>query len=420
MNDPLKTDKFVIDEITLEYLLKKIGDKIDIGSIGEKIQFPISRKSLDFYTIGKSPEISSELITVDLYDKSKIITGSAVAGEDGAFVRPGNQWTNTYYMELPSDKCKILGGEIAARDKFTICFYDENMIFMPPSIEWLTYTFPLIPHPGSKYMATTLLTVDIDKFEMKVEYESVKEIGSFKYLDNDLVIMKSQIMDLNDELPIPEVSNIWKGKKMAVLGDSLTQGEGFISWHNILKDELEFSQVYNHGLGWSIVGQNTTAHYNPNSVVTDERKPMILRAPLMEDDADLVVFLCGTGEIIDNLPIGTINDPEVNGDGLTLTFYAGIKRLSKILTDKYPHAKIIAMTTLQIRSKSSLAEEQIKAIKEICPRYGITVCDTSKARLNLTTMSSSQVSAVSTDGLHLTNDGHKRLAACLKNSILYE
>lgn len=462
LSDPIE-GRFYISEDTKKIFVSKNGQNIKIGDI-EDISTEEERLSLfaplqKFYLVEETGSLwrySYEFGWVEYLNRCKcpdMITrkrldfikwvGESTPGEQNIVDDIGAQ-ISTYYNDhgmsaegvpipntgmgircaiipLPTryENLSLLGGPAFNGHRFTIACFDKDQKYIG-WLEWQTYTYPITQSKlptGTQYIGVTWYKTDGTNPKYEIKYDS-PEIISYYPVDEEIRVLAENVIGLEPCTCSGNNSNEpynYQGKKMAVLGCSLTQAEGFIAWHSHVKDALGLSTVYNHGLGWSIVGENTTPYFNPNTVVADERRPMLRRASDMPDDADIIAVLPGTGEMVWNLPMGTINDSLTNGDGLSLTFYSSLKRLALILKNKYPGKRIMFLTTMNQSSKSSL--EHQAAVKAVANMYNIHICDTNTPLLNFYTMSPAERALTTTDGIHMTNEGHRRLGEAVISAL---
>lgn len=129
--------------------------------------------------------------------------------------------------------------------------------------------------------------------------------------------------------------NIWYGKKVNFLGDSITKGEnsedGYLRMKDdniacIAKEVFGFSVSRNYGYG--------------GSRISGTGKGMVTRYQEMDNDADLIVVWGGVNDFLGNVDIGDINDNDVN------KFASAYYMLLTGLMEKYKGKKILAITPM--------------------------------------------------------------------------
>lgn len=170
------------------------------------------------------------------------------------------------------------------------------------------------------------------------------------------------------------LTNEYFGKKVNWLGDSITAG----NFDN--KVASYFGMTENdYGINGSTIAENSG----------DTRNSMAVRYTGMADDADVVVVSGGTNDYQYSwTPFGAM------GDNTTATFYGALDVLCRGLIGKYPN-KIIFFTTPIKRNQNAdgtghrpldtqqdvqnslgkYLSDYAAAIKEVCAKYSIPVCD---------------------------------------------
>lgn len=207
-----------------------------------------------------------------------------------------------------------------------------------------------------------------------------------------------------------------KGKKVAFLGDSITEGVGASKQENRFTDvfgRLSGATVYNHGIGGTRIA--------PQRDNRGERWDLdfILRADEIEKDADAIVIFGGTNDFgHGDAPMGEY------GDTTPDTFYGALRVLFEKLIARCPRAQFVVMTPLHRTSEDEIINERglprrklkeyVKAIKEVAEYYSLPVLDLwSSAGLQ------PRVDVIREqmmpDGLHPSDLGHARIAERLYN-----
>lgn len=207
-----------------------------------------------------------------------------------------------------------------------------------------------------------------------------------------------------------------KTKKIACLGDSITEGvnaNGW-QWHRYIdqwaKNNGIETTVVNLGIGGTSV---CTSSY-----VTDTLKPFVNRLETIPTDADIVTIFGGTNDWGNNATLGTIDDTE------TSTFYGAYKHILEWIATNRPNAKVITMTPLKRyyrgsgttwvnaqttrNSKGNLLQDYARAVKEVSDLYAVPCVD-----LHNDSGLNPVLEIVRTkfmgDGLHPTAEGNKRM-----------
>ena len=128
-----------------------------------------------------------------------------------------------------------------------------------------------------------------------------------------------------------------KGKKIAFLGDSITEGAGVSDKSNIFWNILgqqTGAQVYGYGIG----GTRIARQHKPSACARWDLD-FISRVDSMIDDADIVVVFGGTNDFgHGDAPFGVMSDRTND------TFYGALHVLYQKLCQRYPSAQIVVMT----------------------------------------------------------------------------
>ena len=180
----------------------------------------------------------------------------------------------------------------------------------------------------------------------------------------------------NDIISLPNYITFPKGKKITILGDSITYGydgtdASLVSkpYPLLVKELLGASSVYNYGMSGSTIGGGGSGTTYKGST------PMNIRYADMLD-ADYVLVLGGVNDYCaSTIPLGT------KGDSTNQTFYGALKILIEGLITKYPLGRIGFMTPLRkqgdttTNNQGSTLKEYRNAIIEMCEDYCIPVLD---------------------------------------------
>lgn len=201
-----------------------------------------------------------------------------------------------------------------------------------------------------------------------------------------------------------------KGKKLAVLGDSITEGCGVADRRNlfpeILKREYGLSEALNFGIGGTRIARQSCDGPDSSAYVD--------RFVKMPDGMDIVAVFGGTNDYgHGDAKIGTFAD-----DGPT-TFYGACRALISGLLTKYPDALVVVMTPLHRCGEENPSpgnflplSAYVDIIKEVAAYYAVPVLD-------LYSMSGMQPELepirkkYCPDGLHPCDSGHYLIASRL-------
>lgn len=208
-----------------------------------------------------------------------------------------------------------------------------------------------------------------------------------------------------------------KGKKINFLGDSITEGVGTScqekTYHGRLKINAGLDTVRNYGKSGTKIARLPVITDNPFD------KDFNLRAPDMDDDADIVVVFGGTNDYgHGTIPLGTMEDRDIH------TFYGGMHGLCQLLIQKYIGKTIVFMTPIHRMEEKAFEWSDkscdfvyfIRAIREVCEYYSIPVLDLYKESSMHGNMKI-WCDKYMPDGLHPNDLGHEIMAHKLQKFL---
>lgn len=210
-----------------------------------------------------------------------------------------------------------------------------------------------------------------------------------------------------------------KGKKVLILGDSITEGVGVSSTEKRYADvfaKMTERRVLNYGICGTRYAKKRIPSAKP-----EYDQDFISRVEKMEPGADIVVVFGGTNDFAHgDAPLGNFEDRD------PYTFYGACHILYSSLIEKYPEAVIVILTPLHRREEENTVNELgmpceklsefVKAEKETAEYYSLPVLD-------LFAVSGLQPAIpvicekYMRDGLHPTDAGAKRIAERLKGFL---
>lgn len=172
-----------------------------------------------------------------------------------------------------------------------------------------------------------------------------------------------------------------QGKKIAFLGDSITEGCGTSSMEHVYWNvigRLTGAEVYGYGIG----GTRIAVQQVPTVERPWEDQYFASRVDDMIPDADVVVVFGGTNDFgHGDAALGSMADRTNN------TFYGACHLLIQKLIARYPAAELVFMTPLHrsgedetgysgcgVRCAGPLVR-YVDAIAEVAAFYGVTVVD---------------------------------------------
>lgn len=213
-----------------------------------------------------------------------------------------------------------------------------------------------------------------------------------------------------------------RGKKIAFLGDSITEGYGTSSVDNVYWKVLERNTGANC-FGYGIGGTRIARQQKPESLANDNWFGS--RVDSMIPDADIVIVFGGindfcTGEAL----LGT------QADRTEDTFCGALHVLMEKLINRYPCATIVFVTPFHCRySEESVTHNSAgaprfgnlqmyaDAIKEAAVHYAIPVLDMYHAEWMSAGLDVVQQKYVP-DSVHPNDAGHARIADCLQDFLI--
>lgn len=205
----------------------------------------------------------------------------------------------------------------------------------------------------------------------------------------------------------PELS--YSDKSVVFLGDSITYGSGTTSNKNryteIVSEALGFQTMKNYGVSGSLIAQQD-----------GKTNSFIERYSAMTDDADYIFVFGGTNDYWNGTGVFGADSSTTNTE-----FIGALNNLITGLKTKYPDGEIILITppkqhfngvdgtTLNTSSSKNLAD-YVTEMKKAAVRNGVRYIDLYSV-IGFDAMTSTDDRAeFTTDGVHLNNKGHRRVA----------
>lgn len=204
-----------------------------------------------------------------------------------------------------------------------------------------------------------------------------------------------------------------KGKKIAFLGDSITEGCGVSTMENVYWNILAQrtgAECYGYGIGGTRIAPQR--YLDPGEI----DRYYGSRVDSMIPDADIVVVFGGTNDFgHGDAPFGTIYDTDER------TFCGAFHALCRKLIDRYPKAQLVFMTPTHRDSEddgpynekgvrlSTNLEGYVDAIIKMAGFYSIPVLDlfrVSGIQSRVPVLKERYIP----DGLHPNDAGHVRIA----------
>ncbi|MBP1948323.1 SGNH/GDSL hydrolase family protein [Virgibacillus litoralis] len=192
----------------------------------------------------------------------------------------------------------------------------------------------------------------------------------------------------------------WKGKKWTVVGDSNTEYNwaGTVKYHGYLALNLGCT-VQNLGLsgsGWFNSWNGNDAYH--------------LRLNHIDNDADLITFAGGGNDYAETerpFVLGSFGDTDPEA-----SFYGAIDTTLNEAIEMYPNATIAMFTQFRRdvgEPTNAQLESMVQAELEVAGKYGIPCLDLYH-QANQYPWKQWWREKYMTDGIHLNDEGHKKLA----------
>ncbi len=205
-----------------------------------------------------------------------------------------------------------------------------------------------------------------------------------------------------------------KGKKIAFLGDSITEMPSCTEERYVdIFASLSGATTYNFGVCATRIARRLVPHPEPSW-----NDSFLDRAERMTDDYDIIVIFGGTNDYArpNPSPLGNFESTDEH------TFYGALKALySKVIT-AHPNATVVAVTPLHRKAEKDYGiddlelKDYVNAVREVAEWYSIPVIDLWK-----TAGIQAQVHAVMDvylkDGLHPNPTGATRIAERIYNFL---
>ncbi len=208
-----------------------------------------------------------------------------------------------------------------------------------------------------------------------------------------------------------------KGKRIAFLGDSITEGVGASTedkkYVEVFRRNCGLQCAYNYGISGTRIARQKNPSENPNY-----DKDFMSRVGDMNGDVDAVVVFGGSNDFgHGDAPLGAM------GDQSEYSFYGGCAILMKSLIKKYPNIPIVFLTPMHRADENTPVNEiglkraplcdYVRALKKTAEAFSLPVLDLYAAG-GMMPVIGEQNELYFTDGLHPNDAGHEKLARMLE------
>ena len=192
-----------------------------------------------------------------------------------------------------------------------------------------------------------------------------------------------------------------KGKKLNILGDSITEGVGASGpEHGFVRllENRSGALCRNYGVAGTRIAPQ---HCEPAG------DDFCARALQMDPEADAVVVFGGTNDFgHGDAPLGAF------GDRTPATFWGALHTLFTRLEERFPGVKIVVATPMRraVEHKEGKADlcDYVRAIRQTAAAFGLPVLDLYERE---------DLSVYTPDGLHPNDEGHALLARLFQNFL---
>lgn len=208
-------------------------------------------------------------------------------------------------------------------------------------------------------------------------------------------------------------SQKWAGKKVACLGDSITQKtENVRKYYDFWKVYLSPDVVLDYGVAGSSISRKTGEW-----PTWDTQVPFVERIKTIPKDIDVLTIFGGVNDWVADRTLGSLGDTE------DTTFYGALDKMFKYATQNFQGKDIYVFTPLQNdwikrpandgttdgRNRSGkYLKEYVEAIKQVAEKYAIPVCDLYSTMFY--PFAEGFTEKYMPDGLHPNESAHKLMA----------
>ena len=213
-----------------------------------------------------------------------------------------------------------------------------------------------------------------------------------------------------------------KNKKIAFLGDSITEGVGASAGKNRYVDVFsELSKCKPVNLGVS--GTRIAKQIKPTVESPSFDEYFALRIEKIPQDTDIIVVFGGVNDFLHgDAPFGAFGDTDIN------SFCGAVYNLFVTLYTRFPDALIVDITPLHniyelssVRGNGTVREhlfiDYVKIIKKTCAFLSVPILDLYSAS-NMQPLVETLNKKYFADGLHPNDLGHKNIAERLFSFLL--
>jgi lysophospholipase L1-like esterase len=218
--------------------------------------------------------------------------------------------------------------------------------------------------------AYLVICAEISAFE-KLVLQGTSTITESK----EILIPKDYVATIKGIFQSP--LNTVKGKKVSILGDSITYGYATTKkWWQYVTERYGIQEPQVNAEIGRAFARNGSSSTRFTEKVTE-----------LDTDSDIYIVFGGVNDFQFSTPIGTIDDEPTNANGAEtsgVTFYASVKYVIEYLITNYPNSKIIFFTSLPKNDKEIFnptntaghkLNDYVEAITMVSRAYGVDLVD---------------------------------------------
>ena len=207
-------------------------------------------------------------------------------------------------------------------------------------------------------------------------------------------------------------SSILSGKKIALDGDSITYGQGFVGGYaKLIGDEFGMT-VQNNAVGGGTLATGTTTSGGQNRHWVSDS------ISALDEDADYVLISGGINDFFVGVSIGTLSVNKYNSELDTSTLIGAVEKICRDLINRFHTKKIGFMLThsandwyrKNYQGQASDTENLTNyhdAIITALKKYSIPYCDIFMDGQFSTEITALKQYTLNNDGVHPTEDGYR-------------
>lgn len=297
---------------------------------------------------GYIPRFTTELELGNYYNINTITKGQYKDYSSGTIRSNGSYSYSDYISILPNNKYFINTSNVH------VCFYDANKVY----VSGVVASNQSITTPkNALYMVASVAIVDTSS--CMVTHSENAPSGYMKYPS----------LMLNGALV--GVDSVSYDKKVAFLGDSITQG---VSLTNVSE---RYSTQFCSLMGCTELNYGQSGTRVSKSDDYMPTKSFIERYTSIANDADIIVIFGGTNDYYGGATLGTF------GSTNDYDFYGALNNLVSGIKANYPNKDIILITPMKsyhnhdtdFNNGQGTMEDYVNAIISIANKYSVPVVD---------------------------------------------